>query len=196
MKDPLTAELVDLAADSNESKQVVKAFRKTAGAQITVIGVQRVQHAGLWREHKVKEQTVLMREGHIATQRYVKRWLFHGAPADNVPKVVQQGFNRAFTGGTSGLAAYGKGVYFARDASYSTSKTYSRPDANGVQHMFACRVVIGEFCKGKTNALTPDVRNPATNELYDSTVDDVSGPKIFVTYHDSQPYAEYLIKFR
>ena len=140
----------------------------------------------------------------------------------------------------------------------STSRTYSRPDASGVQHMFACRVVVGEYCRGAQNALTPEVRhprrrrrpplrrmprvtcmpctprrrrslppecwgcvicvsctahratyatvslmprvpqvrNPATSELYDSTVDDVSGPSIFVTYHDAQPYAEYLIRFR
>ena len=48
----------------------------------------------------------------------------------------------------------------------------------------------------RSPALTPDVRNPATNELYDSTVDNVSNPSVFVTYHDAQPYAEYLIKFK
>ena len=58
------------------------------------------------------------------------------------------------------------------------------------------RVVVGEYCKGKTDARTPDVRNPATNELYDSTVDNTNNPSIFVTYHDAQPYAEYLIKFK
>ena len=32
-------------------------------------------------------------------------------------------------------------------------------------------------------------------DLYDSTVDSVQDPKIFVTYHDPQAYPEYLIKF-
>ncbi len=42
---------------------------------------------------------------------------------------MQQGFKRNF----NGLHAtfYGKGVYFARDASYSSHPTYAAPDSNG-----------------------------------------------------------------
>ena len=49
------------------------------------------------------------------------------------------------------------------------------------------------FCVGRYGL--EDLHDP-TNELCDSTVDDVSNPSIFVTYHDAQPYAEYLIKFK
>ena len=55
--------------------------------------------------------------------------------------------------------------------------------------------MTGEFCKGIKNALTPDLRNVAKNQLYDSTVDNVRDPSIFVTYHDAQAYPEYMIKF-
>ena len=55
------------------------------------------------------------------------------------------------------MTLYGKGAYFARDASYSSSTTYSRPNAQGVQHMFLARVVIGEYCRGVQNALAPPV---------------------------------------
>jgi hypothetical protein len=43
------------------------------------------------------------------------------------------------------------------------------------------------------DALTPAVRHG--NQLYDSTVDDVENPSIYVTYHDSQVYPDILIKF-
>ena len=79
-------------------------------------------------------------------------------------------------------------------ASYSSSTTYSRPNANGVQHMFLCRVVVGEYCLGKRDALTPDVRQG--HQLYDSTVNNMSDPGMYVTFHDSQAYPEYLIKFK
>jgi len=49
-------------------------------------------------------------------------------------------------------------------------------------------------CKGKEDAPAPDVYKG--NELYDTTVDDVHTPKIFVTYRDAQAYPEYLIKFK
>ena len=84
---------------------------------------------------------------------------------------MQQGFNRSFCGKHNTL--YGKGVYFARDASYSTYPLYCTPDARDIQTVFLVRVVVGEYCKGYKHAVTPDVRNVAKNQLYDSTVDNV-----------------------
>ena len=60
--------------------------------------------------------------------------------------------------------------------------------------MFLTRVVVGEYCLGKNDALTPDPRKG--HQLYDSTVNDTSNPSIYVTYHDAQAYPEYLVKFR
>lgn len=83
-------------------------------------------------------------------------------------KIIQQGFNRSFCG--KNATAYGKGVYFARDSAYSSSRTYSVPDRHGVQYMMACSVVVGEYCQGMHDALTPDLRDASKNILYDSTV--------------------------
>ena len=90
---------------------------------------------------------------------------------------------------------YGKGVYFARDASYSTYPLYSPADGRGLQTVFAVRCVVGQWSKGVKDALTPDVRDARRNILYDCTVDNVRDPSIFVTYHDAQAYPEYMIKF-
>ena len=46
----------------------------------------------------------------------------HRCSSDLAPKILQQGFNRSFCGKHNTL--YGKGVYFARDASYSTYPLY------------------------------------------------------------------------
>ena len=99
------------------------------------------------------------------------------------------------------ISVYGKGVYFARDASYSAYKIYAVPDKKGIQYMMACRVVVGEYCPGKQDALTPDLRDASKNMLFDSTVgllgsDTMASPSIYVTYHDSQAYPEYLIAFK
>jgi poly [ADP-ribose] polymerase 10/14/15 len=172
----------------------MRLFRLTAPASVHVESVCYVQNLALWYSFAVKRQTMLMREKGVpdAAARYERR-LFHGCPAEMVSKIVEQGFNRSFTGATSGRASFGKGVYFARDARKSMCPEYSPPDANGVQHVFLVRAVVGEFCKGKKDALTPTVR--CENQLYDSTVDDVDNPSIFVTYNDSQVYPDILIKF-
>ena len=61
-------------------------------------------------------------------------------------KIIQQGFNRSFCGKNATM--YGKGVYFARDASYSSCDTYSPKNKSGHKFILACSVVVGEFCKG------------------------------------------------
>jgi hypothetical protein len=108
-------------------------------------------------------------------------------------KILQQGFNRSFCGKNATM--YGKGVYFARDAAYSSYKTYAVPDGKGNQYVMACRVVVGEFCRGQVDAVAPEIRDVKSQSLYDTTVgilsgDTMSNPSIYVTYHDAQAYPE------
>ena len=62
-----------------------------------------------------------------------------------------------------------------------------------MQRMFLVRVVVGEYCRGKRDQLVPDVRSGS--QLYDTTVDNMGNPSIFVTYNDAQAYPEYLVGF-
>ena len=189
--DPMQVLIVEVP-DGPERAEALRLFQLTAPSSVRVLSVCRVQNLALWYSFVVKRQTMLMREKSLpnaAVEHYEQR-VFHGCPAHLVDRIAQQGFNRSFTGATSGRALYGKGVYFARDARYSMSTEYSPPDANGVQNMFLVRAVV---CKGVKDALTPVVRYE--NQLYDSTVDDVQRPSIYVTYNDAQVYPDILIKF-
>lgn len=189
--DPMQAELT-LLPEGQEKAQVVTAFMKTLPPGVRVVDVQRIQNVSMWQSYAVKRQTVRAREKDASkASRFERVWLFHGTDEDTVPKIVQQGFNRAFCG--KNATAFGKGVYFARDAAYSSSTTYSRPNAQRIQHMFLCRVVVGEYCKGVRDALTPAVRTGLT--LFDSTVNQMDNPSIYVTYHDAQAYPEYIVRF-
>ena len=79
---------------------------------------------------------------------------------------------------------WGRGVYFARDASYSLQKPYAKPNSEGWQHLFVCRLVVGEYCLGKNGQLRPDMRK---GDLpFDSFVNDLSNPSIFVATDDAQ----------
>jgi poly [ADP-ribose] polymerase 10/14/15 len=192
VKDPLEPQLFDVAGA--ERQKVVDAFMQTLNAsQVNVVKVERIENMTLWQSFAVKRQTVLQREKDPSSTSDLERiWLFHGTTEDIVPKIVQQGFNRSFCGRNATM--YGKGVYFARDSSYSASRAYSKPDAHMVQRMFLCRVVVGEYCKGVKDAVAPNVRSG--HVLYDTTVDNVASPSIYVTYHDAQAYPEYLVHFK
>lgn len=90
--------------------------------------------------------------------------------------------------------AYGNGVYFATNAAYSMG--YTAPDNNKLRHMYLARVVVGFYVEGRKGLLVPPPLRPEVPEvLFDSVVDCMSNPRIFVVFKDSQCYPEYLITF-
>lgn len=79
---------------------------------------------------------------------------------------------------------FGFGVYFSPQASYS--HMYTRPTATNERCMFYSRVLIGKTTTGNSKMKTCPVG-------FDSTG---NGNSIYVTYHDAQAYAEYLIIYK
>jgi poly [ADP-ribose] polymerase 10/14/15 len=113
-----------------------------------------------------------------------ERRLFHGTDEATVPKIVGTAINRSYSG--KNATAYGQGVYFARDARYSASDTYSRPNARREKHVFLCRVLVGACTRGDSSMRVPPPR-PGTDVAFDSTCDsDEAEPSIVVVYHDAQ----------
>ena len=94
-------------------------------------------------------------------------------------------------------ACYGKGAYFAVNASYSAQPQYSAPDVLGNQHMFVCNVIIGKYTQGKSSMKIAPPLDPSGNThlLYDSLVDNPANPTIFVAMTDCQAYPKFLITF-
>ena len=87
------------------------------------------------------------------------------------------------------MTKFGKRVYFTVNSKYSFD--YTIPNIRGETQMFMCRVSVGEYCLGREDQPTPDVCRDT--DLYDSTVNNLEEPTIFVTYHDSQVYPEYIV---
>ncbi len=92
---------------------------------------------------------------------------------------------------------YGNGTYFAVSAKYSAQDTYSRPNQNGEKCMYLCRVLTGDFTTGHQNMIVPPAKGAATStHKYDSVVDRMVNPSMYIIFHDSQAYPEYLITFK
>ena len=88
-------------------------------------------------------------------------------------------------------------MYFALQASYSARSTYSPPDANGSRYMYLTKVLVGDYTQGRQGLITPPAKDPNDpTDLYDSVVDSVQNPQIFVVFYDWQCYPEYLITFQ
>ena len=120
------------------------------------------------------------------------RWLFHGTTQEAVPKIVTEGYNRSFCG--KNATVYGQGVYFAKDIAYSAQTTYSPVDSSGFRHILASRVLVGNSCVGRSDQKVPDMFD--STQRYDTTVNSLKQPTIFVVYKDMQAIPEYHIKFK
>ncbi len=94
--------------------------------------------------------------------------------------------------------AVGRGVYFARDASYSCSTTYSPPGGpNGYRYMYYAKVLVGDYTAGNSSMIVAPNKNSGNpNETYDSVVNNISNPSMYVLFQDYEYYTEYLITFK
>ena len=89
---------------------------------------------------------------------------------------------------------YGKGSYFATTSKYSDSYTDL---GSNERIMFVVRVLVGDYTLGNSKYVRPpckDTKNPCS-DLYDSCVDNMATPSIFVVFENGQVYPEYVIKY-
>ena len=92
--------------------------------------------------------------------------------------------------------AFGKGIYFARDANCSLGYATTSGASVGNRCMYLSRVLVGQYCKGAPTMVVPPPKESSRPEiLFDSVVDNTANPTIFVVFFDNQCYPEYLIKF-
>ncbi|KAM9224811.1 protein mono-ADP-ribosyltransferase PARP14 [Dugong dugon] len=181
--------LVELQPTHPEYNTVAGKFNQTC-SNFKILKIERVQNPDLWNCYQAKKKTMDAKNNQINNEKL----LFHGTDGSSVPYVNQNGFNRSYAG--KNAVAYGKGTYFAVNASYSASDTYSRPDSNGKKHMYYVRVLTGIYTHGNSSLIVPPSKNfQDPTDLYDTVTDNTQNPQIFVVFYDYQAYPEYLITF-
>ncbi|XP_046342281.2 protein mono-ADP-ribosyltransferase PARP14-like isoform X2 [Haliotis rufescens] len=173
--------------DSSEYQTLVHSFWKSVGSPRAIIKLERIQTKFLWQQYLAKKQQLDMQNppGHQN-----ERILWHGTAPDAIPSICKGGFNRSYCG--KNATAHGDGVYFAVNAKYSSSSTYSVPDHQGYKYMFQARVLTGVTTPGQRGMRVPPIRDPANHINFDA----VTGPSMFIIFNDTQAYPEYLITFQ
>lgn len=84
------------------------------------------------------------------------------------------------------------GTYFARDAKYSNDFT----SASGVKSMFIARLLVGEYTQGFPDYRRPPFKDKECINLFDSCVNNVAKPSIYVIFEKQQIYPEYLLQYK
>ncbi|XP_029931673.1 protein mono-ADP-ribosyltransferase PARP15-like [Myripristis murdjan] len=183
--------IVKLQSSSVEYKRVKEAFKRTVPK--TVIKIERLQNIHLRRGYEVEHKKIS--DKNKQRRDAGEKLLYHGTTEENCQSIIKTGFNRSFAG--QNATVYGVGTYFAVNASYSADPTYSKPATDGTQLMFVARVLTGLYALGESEMRVPPPRDPQhPHDRFDSVVDNVQKPSMFVVFHDNQAYPDYLITFK
>uniref|UniRef100_A0A9J8BFY4 Poly [ADP-ribose] polymerase n=1 Tax=Cyprinus carpio carpio TaxID=630221 RepID=A0A9J8BFY4_CYPCA len=180
-------QVIDLDQSSTEYQTLKADFKKTVTK--TVLKIQRIQNMNLRRLYEGRKKELESKNGSVGAAEKI---LYHGTSEESCSSIMQSNFNRNFAG--QNATYFGHGTYFAVNASYSAQNKYAVPAADGTQLMFVARVLTGYHTQGQADMKTPPVR--VAPDLYDSVVDNLQNPSMFVVFHDCQAYPDYLITFK
>uniref|UniRef100_A0A3Q1G734 Poly [ADP-ribose] polymerase n=1 Tax=Acanthochromis polyacanthus TaxID=80966 RepID=A0A3Q1G734_9TELE len=155
--------------------------------------IDRLQNVHLRRTYEAQKKHISDKNRQRGGER--EMLLYHGTTKDKCDSIMKNGFNRSFAG--QNAAAYGHGTYFAVNASYSAHPTYSKPADDGSQLMFVARVLTGLYTRGQSGMVVPPLVEGSLedHDRYDSVVDRIDNPSMYVVFHDNQAYPDYLITF-
>ena len=123
-----------------------------------------------------------------------EKLLFHGTYSENVDLICKENIDwRAQD--ADRVAHFGQGAYFTEEA--ILGNTYCMQDSEGLRYMFLAEVLVGSYTKGELSMKRPPLKgDTASNERFDSCVDNMDTPKIYVLFDSDQYYPTYLIQYK
>lgn len=182
-------ERVSLSCSSEEFKDVEKLFKGTMKHSVKILKIERVQNPFMWEKYQRKKENMLVSKKTFINEKR----LFPGTSPSAVGSICKENFDWRLHG--KNATKYGEGSYFALNSWYSD--TYATQDENSSKFVFVAKVLVGSYTIGHSSYRRPpqkDSLNP-TSDLYDSCVDDMSSPSIFVIFDTDQLYPEYIIEY-
>ncbi|XP_076578809.1 protein mono-ADP-ribosyltransferase PARP11 [Chaetodon auriga] len=195
-------QLIPLSELTPEYQCVAGYVRNEGLLHRSIVSISRIQNLDLWDIYCRKKKQLMRIQGVKEVQ---ERRLFHGTQMKNVDNICKYNFDLRLTGQHGHI--YGKGIYFAKYATYADK--YSREstdplpvyggEARGLNGeytkiIFLARVMIGKSNVGEAHFLKPD--HGSSENTHYSCVNDIQHPSVFVIFDPNQIYPEYLIQYR
>ncbi|XP_074145248.1 uncharacterized protein LOC141555866 isoform X3 [Sminthopsis crassicaudata] len=174
---------VKLSSNLVEYQRVAQKFKYSMN-KTTILKIERIQNPYLWTSY-IYKRNWMEKKNPPGVQN--EQFLFHGTKAKNCSSIIENGLKSTCRKN----GRYGQGIYFAVDA-YMSSQ-FCGKGCQGSKFLFQVRVLTGEYVKGDSELILPPSK-PGGGR-YDSLVDSMGMPRIFVTFFDDHSYPEYLITF-
>uniref|UniRef100_A0A8C3K2D5 Uncharacterized protein n=1 Tax=Calidris pygmaea TaxID=425635 RepID=A0A8C3K2D5_9CHAR len=178
---------VELSNTTSEYDKIKQLFQQTMKGY-SILKIRRIQNPSLWKVFQWQKEQMKRENG---GKEVNEKLLFHGTKTSFVESICLHNFDWRICG--SNGTSYGKGSYFARDASYSHAYCQS---AVKTSTMFVARVLVGDYVRGNATYVRPPAKSADGLRFYDSCVDNELNPSIFVVFEKYQIYPEYVIDYK
>ena len=157
-----------------------------------IVSIEKIQNYELWRKYSDRAQQI-----RSESQNCGEKLLFHGT-RDTDPKEIYKGDSSKF----SRQGMWGKGNYFAVNASYLSGYAHSVHDTD-MKKMLVALVLTGLSCYHEPDrSLTiPPYRSELDDpsdirRRYHSVNGVTGGTTVYITYDNNQAYPAYVITYR
>ena len=181
-----------LDIESGEFESVEDHFLSTMPTA-EVKQIHRIQNCVLWRKYVDKSREMNAFGGGVLNEKL----LFHGSGANN-PELIYEG-DASFDIRFSRNGMWGKGNYFAANASYSDSYAFNAGRL-GLKKMLAAWVLTGHSYESDPFRFDhPPFRDEKeqgrVHRRFDSVNGSTNGSKVYITYDNTLAYPAYLITY-
>uniref|UniRef100_A0A1X7UL11 Poly [ADP-ribose] polymerase n=1 Tax=Amphimedon queenslandica TaxID=400682 RepID=A0A1X7UL11_AMPQE len=180
---------VTAKSSSSEWLKVVNAVKKTM-KEAKIIKVQRIQNKYLYHKYALCKRRMHEKNGGEVNEK----WLFHGS-SEVSPEVIyesEHGFDFRYSGDSS---LWGKGAYFAVNASYSgVSYAFRTPER--YRQIFIAFVLTGNSIRMERDSTLFAPPKKKDGSLYDSVNGVTGSSRVYIVYDHDKSYPAYLITFQ
>ncbi|XP_019855862.1 PREDICTED: uncharacterized protein LOC105313855 [Amphimedon queenslandica] len=180
-------ELKPVKVSSLEWTKVVSAIKKTM-VDANILKIERIQNKFLYEKYDLCKKRMHEKNNGLVNEK----WLFHGSSSVSPEKIYESehGFDFRHSGSSS---LWGKGAYFAVNASYS-GRRYAYRSPLGYQQIFIAFVLTGDSIRMASDPtlVTPPSKDDGSGD-YDSVNGMTSSSRIYIVYDHDKCYPAYLI---
>jgi hypothetical protein len=142
--------------------------------------MEEITNPAIEEEYKKQKDTLIRLRGEDTVQELS---LYHGT-GENVANVIAE---KGFDPTLNRTSMYGRGTYFAKNASYS--KNYAPPSkGDEISFMLICSVLVGKMS-------VYGINKAIDTTIHDNSVDVLKNPEIYVTPYQYGAIPRYLVAF-
>lgn len=186
--------LVRVDIPTGEYKEIFEKLNHTIKSEgifgSRIESVEKVNNSYLKRAFKLRLE-MIERNNADFCQIYNKK-VWHGTKKEFVENIIRENFDWRLYGKSNGKV-FGEGVYFTPEPKYAID--YATPDCDGKRYLIISSIIVGFMTVGHKNMEKPPV-NPVTNIPYDTSVNNLVSPSIYVKYNKQEYCPEYIVTIR